>query len=82
MISIRSIVKSGAPILQVTHDEDDHGWQFLGNETPTTAEAMVACLEDMVKRDPSIRPLSDLPLGWHAWRKTAQDPWTREPHSH
>ncbi|MEM9380904.1 MAG: hypothetical protein AAGB93_13205 [Planctomycetota bacterium] len=27
--SLRRIVFDGAPILYVTHDRDDHAWQFL-----------------------------------------------------
>ena len=32
VISLREIVFESAPILHVTHDSDDHGWQFLGLE--------------------------------------------------
>ena len=29
VVTLRAIVENGAPILHVTHDLDDHGWQFL-----------------------------------------------------
>jgi len=29
VITLRRIVFGSAPILHVTHDRDDHGWQFL-----------------------------------------------------
>jgi hypothetical protein len=31
----------GAPILHVTHDLDDHGWQFLGLEDVTVRAAHI-----------------------------------------
>jgi hypothetical protein len=38
---LRSIVFAGAPILHVTHDEDDHGWQFLGMEDARENDACI-----------------------------------------
>ena len=67
-------------MLHVTHDEDDHGWQFLGSDTPTEADAMIVGLAEMLAIDPSLDALADLPVGWHAWREHAEDIWTRGPH--
>ena len=81
VFSIRSIVKDGAPILHVSHDADDD-WQFLGIETPRLEDAMVICFHDIVDRDPSLRQLANLPLWWHARRKSRNDPLRREPNPH
>ena len=35
-ITLQSVL-DGAPVLLVTHDEDDHGWQFLDGSEPDTA---------------------------------------------
>lgn len=77
-ITIRSVVFDGAPILHVTHDEDDHGWQFLGWEDADVSQGAVVCLAEIVKLDPSVLEVADLPPGWHAWRKSKSSPWTRE----
>lgn len=77
-ITIRSIVFDGAPILHVTHDEDDHGWQFLGWEDADVSQGAVVRLEEIVKLDPSVLEVADLPPGWRAWRKSKSSPWTRE----
>jgi hypothetical protein len=79
VFTLRSIVEDGAPVLHVTHDADDHGWQFLGSETPSEEEAMIIGLAEMLAIDPSLEALSDLPVGWQAWRERREDTWTREP---
>lgn len=78
-ITLRSIVFGDAPILHVTHDEDDHGWQFLGLEDACDNDACVVGLGEIVARDPSVIELADLPPGWHAWRSSSAAPWQRAP---
>ena len=77
VITLRSIIFGGGPILHVTRDSDDHGWQFLGAEDADVADAAVVSLEEMVRRDGSLYQLADLPPGWHAWRQGPSDPWKR-----
>jgi hypothetical protein len=78
VITLRSIVFGGAPILHVAHDEDDHGWQFLGWEDTDVDQAAVIALEEIVKLDPSVLEVADLPPGWRAWRVSKSSPWTRQ----
>jgi hypothetical protein len=78
-ISLRSIVFGGAPILHVTHDEDDHGWQFLSFEDAREDDGCLVGLEAIVRKDPSVLELADLPPGWHAWRRSRDAPWQRAP---
>ena len=75
VISIRQIVFAKQPILHVTHDADDGGWQFLGAETPSEKDATVVCLKEIVEIDPSVLKLSDMPVGWEAWRRDKNDEW-------
>ena len=78
VITLRRIVFGSAPILHVTHDSDDHGWQFLGLEDAQEKEASVVCLSTILSLDPSIREVADLEPGWHAWRHAVGAPWKRE----
>jgi hypothetical protein len=78
-ITLRSIVFERAPILHVSHDKDDHGWQFLGLEDADPDQAAVVGMETVLKLDPSVREVADLPPGWHAWRESRSSPWRREP---
>ena len=79
VITLRSIVFDGGPILHVTHDEEDDGWQFLGAEDADADEAAVVGLGEIVKLDPSVVEVADLPPGWHAWRPNRSAPWRRAP---
>ncbi|HWE95810.1 MAG TPA: hypothetical protein VG269_17730 [Tepidisphaeraceae bacterium] len=77
VFTLRPIVFAGAPILHVTHDEEDHGWQFLGLEDADVGQAAMVSLGEIVGLDPSVLELSDLPPGWHAWRESKSSPWRR-----
>lgn len=78
-ISLRQIVEDGAPVLLVTHDEDDHGWQFLGDsDSSSESDALIVCMSQIVESDPSLFELADLPPGWRAWRQSVNDQWVRE----
>lgn len=78
VITLRPILFDSAPILHVTHDEDDHGWQFLGAEDPDVKQGAVVCFSHIVELDPSVLELANLPPGWHAWRQSKSSPWERE----
>jgi hypothetical protein len=79
VITLRPILFAGAPILHVTHDEDDDGWQFLACEDADAEQAAVACLAEIVRLDPSVRDVADMPPGWQAWRQDRTSPWRRAP---
>jgi hypothetical protein len=37
----------------------------------------VVCLKEIVENHPSVVELADLPMGWQAYRETADQPWER-----
>lgn len=76
-LTLCSIVLYGAPILCVSHDAEDHGWQFLGLDAPDEADAAFVSLEQVVKLDPSVLEIADLPPGSSAWRESRSAPWQR-----
>ncbi|HYN07803.1 MAG TPA: hypothetical protein VES67_10465 [Vicinamibacterales bacterium] len=79
VLTVWAVLKAHAPILLVTHDADDGGWQFLTGGTVTTADAAVVGLGEMCGRDPTLLELANLPEGWRAWPTKAGAPWQREP---
>lgn len=79
VITLQQIVAGKQPILHVSHNSDDHGWQFLGLEDARVEDGVVVCFEHILERDASLRDLADLPPGWHAWRHSPRGRWTREP---
>jgi ligand-binding SRPBCC domain-containing protein len=77
VVTLRSIVFDGAPILRVSHDADDHGWQFLDGEPVDESRAAVVALRGSVRIDPTVLKVADLPPGWSATRVSVSSPWTR-----
>jgi len=78
-ITVRQIVHGGEPIRLVAHDAEDGGWQFLTGEAVDVADAMLVSLASIVRRDPSIAELANLPRGWRASRAAVGHPWQRSP---
>jgi len=69
------VIKSSSPIVYVSH-ENDGDWQFLGVENNLKAEdAMIVSLGEILKHDPSILLIMDLPFGKVAIRKNIEDNW-------
>src|SRR5271166_4425050 len=77
VITLERILRAGSPILLVTHDREDGGWQFLDGEQVFEEDGVVVGLGEMIQFDPSLGELADLPVGWHAWRTAAGNPWQR-----
>lgn len=69
------ILKDGAPILHVSHDEDDGMWQFLCGQDHETSEARVVSLESIFEIDSSVGKLAGMPCGCVADRKSITDDW-------
>ncbi len=77
----REVLDREEPILLVTHDADDHGWQFIGSTDGTPENARIIALHEAVEIDTSLWQLADLPVGWRAWRDSPEDVWERETSS-
>lgn len=77
VLTTRHVVDDGAPILRVSHDADDGSWQFHTGVVPSTKDARILALREVVELDSSIAGLADLPLGWVAVRSDVGEPWER-----
>ena len=77
VFTLRTIIFGGEPILHITHDMDDHGWQFLGAGDADENDAAIVGLGEIVKLDPSVLEVADMAPGWHAWRRSKSSPWLR-----
>ena len=69
------IMENTAPILYVSHDEDDGMWQFLCGKVHEIEEAKLVSLKWVYDLDNSIAVLRDMPCGYYAERKTQNDDW-------
>ena len=78
--TMRQVMNGSEPILLVSHDADDHGWQFIGTSDASMTDAMLVALEEIVKIDPTVLEIADLEPGWQAIRKSVGSPWSRRLH--
>jgi len=69
---MRQVLDGSEPILLVSHDEDDHGWQFIGISDASLADAKLVCLEEIVHHDPTVLEVAD--------RDRVGGAWTRREH--
>jgi hypothetical protein len=77
VITLKRVIQGNSPVLLVTHDADDGGWQFLDGAEAAVEDAALVSLREMVQLDPSLFELADLPVGWSARRSSPGDPWER-----
>ena len=77
VVTVVQVLRHGMPVLYVTHDAHDGGWQFLTGKTVDVEDAMVVGLEEMIRHDPTLTALADLPIGWCAWREGRDAEWQR-----
>ena len=70
------ILNKQRPILYVSHDDEDGGWQFLcGHEEHSEENAKVISLKQATEIDESINYLYEMPLGYGAERTSVEDTW-------
>lgn len=72
-----SKVLAGEPILMVTHDRDDGGWRFLTGATEAPDQGRRVPLLELVRRDPTLNEIGNLPMGGMAIRDSKKDRWQR-----
>ena len=76
-LTMRQILDGSEPILLVAHDADDHVWQFIGTSDASVIDGRIVCLQEIVKLDPTVLDVADLPPGWQAIREEVGGEWTR-----
>ena len=80
VFTLRRIIFSGAPILYISHDLDDHGWQFLDGEPANDTDAVIVRMDEIVDIDPTVTDVANLAPGWIAERSFVGDVWRRRRH--
>jgi hypothetical protein len=73
--SCRHVVSDGLPILHVSHDSDGE-WQFLCGQNHEESDAKIIGIGEIVRIDPTVNRIADMPTGFAADRKTIRDDWT------
>jgi hypothetical protein len=75
VFTTRQIIEKTKPILYVSHDIDDHGWQFLTSEEILIEDTRIISLEEAIEIDPTILEISKIQPGYYAVRKSKEDNW-------
>jgi hypothetical protein len=80
-VTARQIIHANDPIRLVVREAagSEVGWQFLTGGVCKAEDMMLVALGEVVKIDPAVGELNDLPPGWQARREEVGEPWHREP---
>ncbi len=76
-ITCRAVLE-GAPVLVVTHYEDDHSWAFLDGQVHDAADAVVVAMASVFDIHPNLGEVADLLPGWSATRENSSEEWSRQ----
>ncbi len=82
IFTMRQVMNGSEPILLISHDAEDHGWQFIGSSNASKHDAMIVSLQEIVRVDSTILEVANLPVGWEAVRDKIGGTWTRRRQSH
>jgi hypothetical protein len=76
-ITSDSVVSNTKPVLLVIHAEGHGGWQFMDGGDVTGMKPHVIPKDDLLRLDPTLKEVTDLPVGWEARRSSASSPWAK-----
>lgn len=75
VITTKRVINGEASILIVFHDEEDGMWQFLDGDDRNEDDVAIISLAEIERIDSAINAISELPLGWVAWREHENAKW-------
>ena len=76
-ITSKYVLEGNYPILRVVHYFDDHSWAFTCGTTNDPREGRVIAMREVVRIDPTIKEIADLPPGWGASREVVGGKWEK-----
>ena len=79
-IACSHVIEANAPILYVSHDEDDGMWQFLCSKAHEIDEARLVSLKYVYESDHSVGVLASMPCGCIAVRTSRDAKWVIKKH--
>lgn len=71
-------VDAAAPVRAVAHHSDG-GWSFVDGGPAAEKDLAVAHLWHVIRQQPELVALGDLPPGWRAWQAEPDQGWERGP---
>jgi|GEM_PF-2428052 len=82
VLTTKSVIQDFKTITYVNHDAEEGEWQFLSDDYNIDCEkdARVVSIEEIVKIDPTLIELCDLPCGSFAYRNDKSENWIISTH--
>ncbi len=81
-LTLPEVAARQKPVLFVIHDlgvgEGLGGWLFLDGPDMADREPIGIAKVELLKMDPTLAEITDLPVGWQASRESVGKPWIRE----
>ena len=74
VITTTAVAAGRQPVLRVVHEEGHGGWQVYDDVEPLTAP-VIMLKEEILKIDPTIAQVTDLPVGYEAYRSDPSFEW-------
>lgn len=77
VFTTKFVLNDNKVITKVFHHLEDGAWEFLSDDLFIEYEqvAKLVSLEEIIDLDQSIKDLSNLEEGFHAYRKSLKDKW-------
>jgi hypothetical protein len=76
VFTTKYVLEKHSLITHVYHYDEDGAWQFSGlEEIDDDHDFRIVSLEEIIKLDNSILEVSDLPIGYEAYRNEIGLPW-------
>lgn len=82
VFTTKFVTEDKKTITYVTHDADDGAWQFFSDDEFEDFEkvAKIIGLGQIIKIDPTLTELADMPIGYYAIRKDKTKKWKIKKH--
>jgi hypothetical protein len=81
VVTTESIASGRSAVLLVIHEEGHGGWQLHDRSEIAGERPHVLPKEGVLRLDPTLAEITDLPVGWKAERARKGAPWIRKPYA-
>lgn len=78
VVTTEAIAKGKTQILLVIHEKGHGGWQLHDGTDVSSQKPFILPKDEALRVDPTLREVTDLPVGWKASRSRKGAPWLRQ----
>ena len=77
VVTTQDIAEGKLPVLRVRREAGPGGWQMYDNTNIVGKKPVAIAKTEALKRDPSLREITHLLIGWEAERAKVGAPWVK-----